>query len=74
MLLSTSSKTIKWRGKDWNIPMYTKVSDAQLDEAVQGVLRQFPSSGEVIICGHLQAQKVIECNVDNRSTLLYQSG
>ena len=57
-LLGTSSKTLQRRAKDWNIPRYSTISDTQLDGTVDDVLRHFPSSGEVMICGHLQSQKV----------------
>ena len=57
-LLGTSSKSLQRRAKDWNIPRYSTISDGQLDGAVNDILRHFPSSGEVMIRGHLQSQKV----------------
>ena len=57
-LLGTSSKTLQTRAKDWNIPRYSTISDTQLDGTVNNVLRHFPSSGEVMIRGHLQSHKV----------------
>ena len=57
-LLGTSSKTLQRRAKEWNIPSYSNLSDTQLDGIVSDVLIHFPSSGEVMIRGHLQAKKV----------------
>jgi hypothetical protein len=57
-LMGTSSKTVQRRAKDWNIPRYSTISDAQLDGAVNDILKNFPSSGEVMILGHLQSRKV----------------
>ena len=59
-LLGTSSKTLQRRAKDWSIASYSTTSDQQLDEAVRDKLMNFPSSGEVMIRGHLLARKVCE--------------
>lgn len=57
-LLGVSVKTVRRRAKEWNIPSYCGVTDAQLDEAILEILTNFPSSGETLIIGHLQAKKV----------------
>ncbi len=54
-LLGVSVKTVKRRAKEWNIPSYCNVTDAQLDEAVLHISTNSPLSG---IIGHLQAKKV----------------
>ena len=59
-LLGTSSKTLQRRAKDRSIASYSTTSDQQLDEAVRDILMNFPSSGEVMIRGHLLARKVCE--------------
>lgn len=62
-LMGTSSKTLQRRAKEWNIPSYSTVSDAQLDEVVSDILMQFPTSGEVMIRGHVQAREVCQYKV-----------
>ena len=57
-LLGISAKTLQRRAKEWNIQKYSHISDAQLDEIVSDILQNFPSSGQTLIHGHLQARKV----------------
>lgn len=57
-LVGTSSKTVQRRAKEWNILTYSTISDEDLDTTVNDILLQFPSSGEVMIRGYLQARKV----------------
>lgn len=62
-LLGVSYKTLQRRAKEWNIETYSTISDETLDTAVTNTLLQFPSSGEVMIRGYLQAQKVYRLGI-----------
>ncbi len=57
-LLGVSSKTIQRRAKEWNIKIYSSISDADLDRVIGTIISQFPQSGEVMLSGHLRALKV----------------
>ena len=57
-LLGISAKTLQRRAREWSIQKYSHISDAQLDEIVSDILQNFPSSGQTLISGHLQARKV----------------
>ena len=57
-ILGTSAKTIQRRAKEWGIGTYLSISDQSLDAVVRDIILQFPSSGEVMIRGHLQSRKV----------------
>ena len=57
-LLGVSSKTLQRKAKEWDITTYSNISDAKLDEMVQQIQTRFPTSGEVMIRGHLNSQKV----------------
>jgi len=60
-LLGVSSKTLQRKAKEWNISTYSSISDDCLDEMVQQIGSRFPTSGEVMIRGHLNSQKVPAC-------------
>ena len=57
-LLGASSKTIMRRAKMWNIITYSTISNEDLDGVIRNILTRFPSSGEVMVSGHLRARKV----------------
>jgi len=57
-LVHVSSKTLQRRTKEWNIKRYTDIDDESLDEIVREAKSQFPASGEIMIRGHLNSQKV----------------
>ena len=57
-LLGVSSKTLQRKAKEWDITTYSNISDATLDEMVRQIQTRFPTSGEVMIRGHLNSQKV----------------
>lgn len=57
-LLDISTKTLQRRAREWQLEKYSTISDDSLDEAVENVITQFPSSGEVMINGSLQSQNV----------------
>ena len=57
-LLGVSSKTLQRKAKEWNITTYSNISDEMLDEMVQQIQSRFPTSGEVMMRGHLNSQKV----------------
>ena len=57
-LLGASPKTLQRRAKEWNITTYSNISDDALDEIVQQTLSRFPTSGEVMLRGHLNSQQV----------------
>ena len=57
-LVAVSSKTLQRRAKEWNIEKYSNIGDDSLDQIVQEIKSRFPRSGEVMIRGHLNSQKV----------------
>ena len=57
-ILNVSVKTIQRRAKDWNFTTYTDISDDALDTTISEILAQFPSSGEVMLNGHLSSAGV----------------
>ena len=53
-ILGISSKTLKRRAREWNIPTYSTLTDAELEGIVREYMQQFPNCGEVMLRGHLQ--------------------
>ena len=54
-ILGISSKILKRRAREWNIPNFSTLTDAELDRIVREYMQQFPNCGEVMLRGHLQS-------------------
>ena len=45
-ILGISSKTLKRRAREWNIPNFSTLTDAEPDRIVREYMQQFPNCGD----------------------------
>ena len=57
-IMGVSVKTLQRRAREWNIPSYTVISDADLDVLLARHLESFPRAGEAMLRGYLVSQNV----------------
>ena len=57
-IMGVSVKTLQRRAREWNIPSYTVISDADLDVLLAKHLESFPRAGEAMLRGYLVSQNV----------------
>ena len=58
----TVVKTLQRRAKDIHLVSFSQITDDDLDSLVRQIVSLFPSSGEVMLNGHLQSLRFM-CNV-----------
>ena len=54
-IVGVSSKTLQRRAREWNIPTFSTVVDAELDGIVGEYMQRFPNCGEALLRGYLHS-------------------
>ena len=57
-ILGVSTRTLRRKAANWNIRRFSVIADHALDHEVHQIIEQFPSSGEVMIAGHLLSRGI----------------